>query len=60
MGTIEKVKMLTLEIINLIDNGNPNDFKTYGKIGDNIEKLADLRLDIVKTPINGVRNADIL
>lgn len=52
--------MLALEIVNLIDNGDPNNFQTYGRIGDNIEKLADLRLDIVKTPINGVRNADIL
>lgn len=48
--------MLALEIVNLIDNGDPNNFQTYGRIGDNIEKLAELRLDIVKTPIKGEDN----
>ena len=56
MKTLEKTKMLALEIVNLIDNGDPNNFQTYGRIGDNIEKLADLRLDIVKTPIKGGYN----
>lgn len=48
MKILEKTKLLALEIVNLIDNGDPNNFQTYGRIGDNIEKLADLRLEVVK------------
>ena len=45
---LDKVKLYALEIVNLIDNGDLNSFKTYGKIGDLIDKLDYNRLDVVK------------
>lgn len=48
MNKLNEVKLLALEIVNLIDNGDLSDFKTYGKIGDIIEKLQEYRLPIVK------------
>lgn len=48
MKLLDKVKFYALEIINLIDYGNLESFETYGKIGDLIENLGSLRLDVVK------------
>lgn len=49
MEVLEKTKLYALEIVNLIDNGNLQDFKTYGKIGEVIEKLDNIRLEVLKT-----------
>lgn len=48
MEVLDKAKLYALEIINLIDNCNLNDFKTYGQIGELIEKLGYIRLDVLK------------
>ena len=48
MDLLQRTKLLALEIAHLIEFGDLNDFQTYGKIGDKIEKLSDLRLDIIK------------
>lgn len=50
MDLLQRTKLLALEIAHLIEFGDLNDFQTYGKIGDKIEKLYDLRLDIIKLP----------
>lgn len=51
MKLLSKVKLYALEIVNLIDNGNLEDFKTFGIIGDKIEKLGELRLEVVRYPV---------
>ena len=53
MGLLEKVKLYALEIVNLIDNGDLESFETYGKIGDLIDKLDFIRLDVVKYLLKG-------
>lgn len=49
MKLLDRVKLYALEIVNLIDNGNLESFETYGKIGDRIDRLADVRLDVLKS-----------
>lgn len=53
MRLLDKVKLYALEIVNLIDYGDLNSFETYGKIGDLIDKLSFIRLDVVKYLIKG-------
>lgn len=48
MELLNKVKLYALEIVNLIDNGDLQKFETYGMIGDKIDKLSDLRLNVIK------------
>lgn len=50
MKPLNNVKLCALEIINLIDNGDLTQNETYGKIGDKIENLYNLRLEIIKIP----------
>ena len=50
MGTLNNAKLLALEIVNLIDNGDLSKSETYGKIGDKIENLCNLRLEIIRMP----------
>lgn len=50
MEMFEQVKVLALEILHLIDYGDIDNPKTYANLGDKIEKLANMRLDIIKTP----------
>ena len=53
MKLLDKVKMYALEIVNLIDNGDLESFETFGKIGDRIDKLSEVRLDVLKFLIKG-------
>jgi hypothetical protein len=52
MSERDKVKLLALEIVNLIDNGDKENFITYGKIGDIIEELYAHRLSIIMYLVN--------
>ena len=50
MNALQKAKILALEMVVLIDNANKENHQTYKKIGNIIEELQYLRLDIIKTP----------
>lgn len=60
MELLKEVKLMALEIVNLIDNSAPNNAGFYGKIGENIEKLYALRLDIIKYPYKSRTKKEIL